>query len=171
MDCLEHYNCVAFQNDYQHLQHCHIEPIQEATKNNMEVIMDEDDEDDTDDDEEEDDDSDNKEDNEHIASPKKYKVILDKENRNIYEWFEDNLGECDAEKCAIFDRTYRSRYDNGFEKKSDDYFVLNVKERQDWTQTAAEIQYQRVFDAIHTVLFHSMARYDCMGLGTFHIKS
>ena len=29
---LEHYNAVSFQNDFQHLQHCHIEYLHEKTE-------------------------------------------------------------------------------------------------------------------------------------------
>ena len=170
MDCLEHYNSVEFQNDYQHLQHCHIEPINSITKRkNEQTFGDNDDDDDDDDsDDEDDDDSDDDDDDdqkEENEITRKCKIILDKENRNIYEWFEDNLGECKPENCAIFERTYRSRYDSNFENKSDEYYLLNKKERKDWLQRVSEIQYQRIFDGMHTILFHSSARFDCMGLG------
>lgn len=182
MDCLEHYNSVEFQNDYQHLQHCHIEPINAMTKmkndnnnnnnndNDGDSTDNDDDEDDDDDDDNSSDDTDDDEkDNIKINNTKKkkkiYNVVLDSENRNIYEYFEDNLGERDPEKCAIFERTYRSRYDSNFENKTEEYYILNKKEKQDWLQRVSEIQYQRIFDGIYTILFHSSARFDCMGLG------
>merc|ERR1712154_611528 len=144
MDCLEHYNSVEFQNDYQHLNHCHIEPINVATKVkdedafglNVESMTNSNSEDDDDDDDDEKTQRSNN-------NKKQYKIILDAENRNIYELFEDNLGECDSAKCSIFERTYRSRYDSGFEQESNAYYVLNDKECGDWLERVSEIQYQR----------------------------
>merc|ERR1712048_709209 len=92
-------------------------------------------------------------------------IVLDSEDRNVYELFEDILGECDTEKSAIFERVYRLRYDEEFESKTNECYAINRKEQNNWLQRVQELQYQRMFDSTHMILFHASARFDGVGLG------
>lgn len=173
LDALEHYNSVELQNNWQHLQQSHIEPIHAATKlhhgeafglnvGTVQNPYSEEEEDEDEDGDEYDDEDDDEDDEEKAAADGVSRVVLDASQRNVYEWFEDELGECEPDTCSIFERTYRSRYDCEFEAASDadECYALNEKEQGDWLQRVAEVQYQRILDAMHTILFHSSARFD-----------
>lgn len=175
---LEHYNLVELQNDWHHLNHCHIEPTNAANKGSNgrnKQRGDTDDDDDEDAEEESSEDSDSTDDDEKGSEREQHAgkgledkcmMVLDAENRNVYEWFEDHLGDCDeAGKCSIFERTYRSRYDVHFEEEAAKYYQLNPKERDEWLERVAEVQAQKILDGMHSILFHSSARFDAMGLG------
>merc|ERR1712113_46136 len=82
----------------------------------------------------------------------------DNDDRNVYELFEDVLGDCDVEKCALFERNCRLRYDDDFEKENALYYALNEKEQSDWFERVQELQYQRRLDSMHILLFHTSAR-------------
>ena len=139
MDCLEHYTFRAFREDLEFLKRDLLDPI----KNQFGF---------KDDDEKND---------EHAPDG----IALDSEGRNIYEFFEDILGDCDVEKCAIFERYTRSLYKTTFREKINKYYALNAKEQNDRKQGRREVLYQQLFDAYHVCLFHTSARYHGIGLG------
>ena len=146
--CLEHYSEDKFRNDLEYVRMGLLEPIfkQEKKKAEKRLMQNKNE-------------SSSDEDDEKESGRTFDGIALDSEGRNVYELFEDILGDCDVEKCAIYERYTRSRDEATFWEKINKYYALNGK-----GHCIDERQYQELFDGFHVCLFHSSARYQGIGL-------
>jgi hypothetical protein len=158
LSSLMHYSQISLMDDIHHLQTKHIPSIDSklpfSNFSRMSGPFAE---------EEEDDDDDNDNDNENDFTQNN-PFLWFPDGRNVFEYFEDEVGDCEAADCGIYDRTFRSRYDPQFQRARAKSYGVSDKLAANVVTKMQEIQYQKSLDALHVLLWHSSEKYYASGL-------